>query len=281
MPQRDLINTLVSNTEQQARNTTKKISPRYNENFPEPLTAPDERLCAICHGCGYIIQEPPPGKYQAKTILCPVRCNGTDNLARLRDISQIKKGQLNWRLTGSNMHKLIRPAIAELVQIINSDEPAAFWYIHGPNGIGKSYILIAAINEGMLIQRSGLYTTTTKMLDALRNTHSDVAAFGTEYDLLENVRKSTILAIDEVGRERSTEYAEEKLFDIYNSRYQDAHVYGSNNEAKITLLAGNYPPDELEPYLQSRLQDKNGRVIDMSTKDAEGNYIHPDRRTVE
>jgi len=179
------------------------------------------------------------------------------------------------------MHDLILPDIRELVRIINSNEPAAFWYIHGPNGIGKSYILIAAINEGMLVQRSGLYTTTTKMLDALRNTHSDVAAFGTEHDLLEKVRRSTILAIDEVGRERSTEYAEEKLFDIYNSRYQDAHVYGNNNEAKITLLAGNYPPDELEPYLQSRLQDKNGRVIDMSMKDAKGNYIHPDRRTVE
>ena len=222
----------------------------------------------------------PSAQSNFKSIPCPARCNLSENLVRLRGVSDVKQGQLNWRLTGSNMHKLIRPAIAELVQIINSDEPAAFWYIHGPNGIGKSYILIAAINEGMIIQRSGLYTTTTKLLDALRNTHSDVAAFGTEHDLLEKVRKSTILAIDEVGRERSTEYAEEKLFDIYNSRYQDAHVYGVNNRAKITLLAGNFPPGDLEPYLQSRLQDKNGRVIDMSTKDKDGQFIHPDRRPI-
>ena len=168
----------------------------------------------------------------------------------------------------------------ELVEIIYGDEPAAFWYIHGPNGIGKSYILIAAINEGMTIQRSGLYTTTTQLLDALRNTHSDVEAFGTEHDLLKKVTGSTVLAIDEIGRERTTEYASEKLFDIYNTKYQDAHLYGSNNEAKITLLAGNYPPEELEPYLQSRLRDKNSRIIDMSIKDSKGNFILPDRRPV-
>jgi len=247
--------------------------------------APDERICTVCHGMKYVLPAfdatKPDARFNFEAIPCPAHCNASENLVRLRGVSAVKQGQLNWRLTGSDMHDLILPDIRELVRIINSNEPAAFWYIHGPNGIGKSYILIAAINEGMLVQRSGLYTTTTKMLDALRNTHSDVAAFGTEHDLLEKVRRSTILAIDEVGRERSTEYAEEKLFDIYNSRYQDAHVYGNNNEAKITLLAGNYPPDELEPYLQSRLQDKNGRVIDMSMKDAKGNYIHPDRRTVE
>ena len=223
----------------------------------------------------------PAARFNFQSIPCPARCNKSENLVRLRNVSDIKGGQLNWRLKESKMHRLIQPAITELVDIINSDEPAAFWYIHGPNGIGKSYILIAAINEGMQNQRSGLYTTTTKLLDALRNTHSDVAAFGTEHDLLEKVRRSTILAIDEVGRERSTEYAEEKLFDIYNSRYLDAHVYGANHRAKITLLAGNYPPDQLEPYLQSRLKDKNGRIIDMSTKDAKGEYVHPDRRTVE
>ncbi len=178
------------------------------------------------------------------------------------------------------MHYLIDQDIKNLVDIIHSEKPAAFWYIHGPNGIGKSYILIAAINEGMTIQRSGLYTTTTQLLDALRNTHSDTEFFGTERDLLRKVKGSTILAIDEVGRERTTDYAMEKLFDIYSERYQDAHVYGSNNEAKVTLLAGNYPPEELEPYLQSRLRDKNSLVIDMSVKDAEGKFIHPDRRPV-
>lgn len=262
----------------------KTTLPRYNEDFPEHFIAPDERLCAVCHGMKYISPKfdatKPNARFNYQAIPCPAHCNLSENLVRLRNISDIKQGQLNWRLTGSNMHKLIRSAMAELVQIINSDTPAAFWYIHGPNGIGKSYILIAAINEGMIIQRSGLYTTTTKMLDALRNTHSDVAAFGTEHDLLEKVRRSTILAIDEVGRERSTEYAEEKLFDIYNSRYLDAHVYGNSNEAKITLLAGNYPPEELEPYLQSRLKDKNSRVIDMSVKDKNGKFIHPDRRPV-
>lgn len=178
------------------------------------------------------------------------------------------------------MHKLVKQEIRELVDIIYSEDPAAFWYIHGPNGIGKSYILIAAINEGIEIQRSGLYTTTTQLLNALRNTHSDTEAFGTEYDLLRKVTGSTILAIDEIGRERTTDYALEKLFDIYNTRYQDAHMFGGNDKAKVTLLAGNYPPDQLEPYLQSRLLDKNSRILDMSVKDDEGEFIHPDRRPV-
>lgn len=229
----------------------------------------------------YVIVEPPPGKYQAETILCPAQCNASDNMQRLRSISQIKQGQQNWRLKHSEFHDLTMDAMKDLIKIIHSDEPAAFWYIYGPNGVGKSYILISAINEGLSLQRSGLYTTTTQLLDALRNTHSDASVYGTEQELLNKVKNCTILSIDELGRERTTEYASEKLFNIYDSRHQDAHVYGVNHNAKITLLAGNYEPDELEPYLQSRLQSRNGRIVDMSMKDSKGEYILPDRRKSE
>lgn len=274
----------MDNTEDRQQNTKKKTS-RFSEDFPrghEKLMAPDERLCAVCHGMLFVIPADDPKMpdfHYYRAVPCPARCNASENLIRLRGVSQIKKGQQNWRLTGGKFHDLTMDATRDLSQIITSDEPAAFWYIHGPNGVGKSYILIAAINEALAIQRSGLYTTTTQLLDALRNTHSDASVYGTEQDLLNRVNRVTVLAIDEIGRERTTEYASEKLFDIYNSRYQDAHVYGSNNEAKITLLAGNYPPSELEPYLQSRLQDRNSRIIDMSMKDSKGNYILPDRRT--
>ena len=232
--------------------------------------APDERLCAVCHGMKFVLPPYDPAKRHNenyKAIPCPANCNLSENLLKIRKLSQIKEGQLNWRLKGSNFHKRIRPHIIDLVEIIYSDEPAAFWYFHGPNGVGKSFILIAAINEAMTVQRTGFYSSTTQLLDALRSAHSDVQVWGTEQNILQKVTDSTIVGIDEIGRERTTEYASEKLFQIYNDRYQMAHVYGSRNEARITLLAGNYPPDQIEPYLQSRLQDRKSRIVNMSHPD--------------
>lgn len=179
--------------------------------------------------------------------------------------SQVKGTQKNWSLRGSKFHKKISSAIKELTAIAYSDDPAGFWYFHGPNGAGKSYILIATVNEAIRQQRSAMYTTTTQLLTLLRD--ATIESNQAERKMIQRMKDVTVLAIDELGRERSTEYAMEKLFQIFDSRYRSANHFKTDDSearAKLTVLGGNYLPSELEPYLQSRLSDSNSRIVSMA-----------------
>jgi DNA replication protein DnaC len=179
-------------------------------------------------------------------------------------MSQIEGREANFRLSGVQFPTQILDDMKTLLSLLTSDEPAGFWYIHGPNGVGKTYILIAAINEAIAQGRSGIYLSTTQMLSLLRETFSAKTVGLDEPQLLGQIKQATVLCIDELGRERDTDYSAEKLFEIFDHRYRAATQYDHNFPAKLTIFAGNYPLEELEPYLKSRLSDFQSKVIDLT-----------------
>jgi hypothetical protein len=79
---------------------------------------------------------------------------------------------------------------------------------------------------------------------------------------MSKLTKITILCIDELQRERTTDFGMEKLFELLNSRYNSANYYEHSDTAKLTVLASNFYPTELEPYLYSRLSGPNCRIVD-------------------
>lgn len=199
-----------------------------------------------------------------RSVPCPNGCNTSENKMRLRNVSQISGTQANWRISGIKFPTPILQHMDDLVSLVYADEPAGFWYLHGPNGSGKTYALVAAVNEAINQQRSGVYIKSPDLINLLRQSISSDSVHRSEPQLLRQIKATTVLAIDEIGRERSTEYAKEKLFEIIDERYRAAHMYDSGYPAKLTILAGNYPTDQIEPYLASRLRDRNSRVVDFS-----------------
>ena len=164
-------------------------------------------------------------------------------------------------LRGGNFPKSIAPHVKDLLEIIYADDPAGFWYFYGSNGCGKTHILAAAVNEAIKQQHSAIYTTTTQLLFLLRDDilEGDFDRAGA----LKQLKTATVLAIDDLGRERSIPHAMEKLFQTLDSRYRSAHNLDAKNPAMLTIMGGNLPPNELDPYLQSRLLDQNSRVVTM------------------
>lgn len=169
-----------------------------------------------------------------------------------------------WRLSLGKFRKDLHPVIEELIALITSDNPGGFWYIHGPNGVGKTYILTAAVNEAVAQLRSGVYTTAANMMNNLRAGFSAKSVGQQEPAILRDIKNTTVLCIDELGRERETDYTAEKIFEIVDSRYIAATQYGNELAAKLTIFASNFPLDEIDPYLKSRLSDRNSRIIDLS-----------------
>ena len=86
-----------------------------------------------------------------------------------------------------------------------------FW---GPVGTGKSYTAAAIANELLSRQVPVVMTSFIKLLDSAKSFEDD------ESDLLERLNKAKLLIIDDLGAERGTDYALEKVYDIIDSRYR-------------------------------------------------------------
>ncbi len=90
-----------------------------------------------------------------------------------------------------------------------------------------------------------LFMVVPDLLDHLRSAYqpgSDLA-----YDeLFELVRSAPVLILDDLGVQSSTPWAEEKLFQLINHRY---------NGQLPTVFTTNLDPTEFDPRIQSRLTD--------------------------
>jgi DNA replication protein DnaC len=229
-----------------------------------PIIPPDERICSVCWGLGFTLPTTTSEYDYPRCIPCPNECNQQENKLRLKTGAGIKAAHETWSLRTGKFTKSIQPAIKDLIALIYHQTPAGFWLLHGGNGVGKTYIQISAINEAIRQGRSAYYTTASEIINEFRAAAMYKDDREAESKLLNKIAQVTILCIDELGRERNTDYAVEKMFQLLDVRYQLAHHHSLNEPAKLTILATNYLPHELEPYLQSRLKDRNSRIVDMT-----------------
>ena len=112
-------------------------------------------------------------------------------------------------------------------------------YIVGGNGTGKTH-LAAAIALQLIGQGVPVIFKTSPDLFA------DVKkAFGerdgiTEYDITRAYKTVDLLIIDDLGKERCSEWSMTTLYEIINDRYEDC---------KPTIIVTNYAPDDLATAL--------------------------------
>ena len=109
----------------------------------------------------------------------------------------------------------------------------------GPPGIGKTHIAVAALRE--VIRRTGargLYYDTRALLRDIRSTYNPVLHMA-EMDVIRPVMEAEVLVLDDLGAERLTDWVEETMSLIVNTRY---------NERRPTIFTSNYEdiPDEGE-----------------------------------
>jgi len=109
----------------------------------------------------------------------------------------------------------------------------------GPPGIGKTHIAVAVLRD--VVRRTGargMYYDTRALLKDIRSTYNPVTHTA-EMDVIRPVMDAELLVLDDLGAERLTDWVEETMSLIVNTRY---------NERRPTIFTSNYEdvPDEGE-----------------------------------
>ena len=122
-------------------------------------------------------------------------------------------------------------------------------FFMGLYGTGKTH-LAAAIANHYIRQQGGraLFTVVPDLLDHLRAAFNPAATNGITYDQrFQDVRDVPLLVLDDLGTENATPWAKEKLFQIFNHRY---------NERLATVVTTNQDFSQIDERIVSRLLDR-------------------------
>lgn len=210
--------------------------------------------CPICHGAGFTVLDLPPGHPDFGKAM-PCNCRQQDRTTRqARRLQSLSTLDLLRQMTfatfdpepehlsaekRNNMHTVFETCLSY------AQEPENWLVLAGTYGCGKTHLAAAIAHARIDMGEAVLFMVAPDLLDHLRATYgpgSDVS-----YDeLFEHVRTAPLLILDDLGAQSNTPWAQEKLFQLLNHRY---------NAELPTVITTNQRIDDMEPRLRSRLLD--------------------------
>ena len=113
-------------------------------------------------------------------------------------------------------------------------------FLEGQPGVGKTHLAVAMLRQ--VVEQTnarGLFYDTRDLLRLIRSTY-DASIRTTELDILRPVMQADLLVLDDLGAEKTSEWVEETMNLIVNTRY---------NERRLTIFTSNYAdiPDDTDP----------------------------------
>jgi len=190
--------------------------------------------------------------------LVPCQCNkgepGEERLERLRKDSGDLALKLLRNMTFENFDRrrvnLPREEQKNLEWAFNearrfAEEPKDWIVFLGVNGCGKTHLAAAIGNYQLQRGRPIFFMAVPDLLDHLRATFSPDSVV-TYDELFDKVRNAPLLILDEFGEQASTAWAQEKLYQVINYRY---------NARLPTVLTTCLALEDIETRIGSRLAD--------------------------
>ena len=121
----------------------------------------------------------------------------------------------------------------------------------GPPGIGKTHLAVAVLRRVILTKGArGLFYDTRDLLRVIRSTYNPLVRTA-EMDILRPVMEADLLVLDDLGSEKTSEWVEETMNLIVNTRY---------NERRHTIFTSNYDdtPDDAGDHTSETLKERIG-----------------------
>jgi DNA replication protein DnaC len=126
-----------------------------------------------------------------------------------------------------------------------AEKPSGWLVFTGPHGSGKTHLAAAISFYRADLGERPIFVVVPDLLDHLRATFSPSSAVS--YDRrFEEVKTTPLLILDDLGTQSTTAWAREKLYQLFNYRY---------NAELPTVITTSDTLDEIDPRLRSRILD--------------------------
>jgi DNA replication protein DnaC len=150
-----------------------------------------------------------------------------------------------------------------------SHSPEGWLIFQGVNGCGKTHLAAAIGNYQLTQGKPVFFIVVPDLLDYLRSTFSPQSNISYD-ESFENIKKIPLLILDDFGEQAATPWAQEKLYQLINYRY---------NAKAPTVITTCLSLDEIESRISSRMVDPQlSLVFNIMAPDYRGN-IKPSKRS--
>lgn len=224
------------------------------DSAPAPDLAEEADVCPLCGGAGYVrrpVRLGHPDFGRAFPCQCVENERQEDKVARLQRYSNL--GPLarlafeNLSPHGRSPNALHQERFADAVaaSLRFTQDPSGWLVFTGPSGCGKTHLAAAIAGRSIKSGCAALFMVVPDLLDHLRSAYRPGSEMGYD-ELFEMLKSAPLLVLDDFGVQSSTPWAQEKLFQLLNHRY---------NARIPTVFTTNLSLDAFDPRLRSRLSD--------------------------
>lgn len=219
-----------------------------------PSPSPRPPLCPICQGMGFITLDVPvdhPDFGRAVPCQCTRAQHEARRVASLADASNLQQlGHMTFatfRTEGQALPEAKRRNLSQAYDLARefARDPHGWLVFFGGYGCGKTHLGAAIAHERISQGEPALFVVVPDLLDYLRSAFApdSPATFDERFTAL---RDAPLLILDDLGAQSSTPWAEEKLYQLLNHRY---------NAQLPTVITSNCQLEDIEQRLRSRLAD--------------------------
>ena len=154
----------------------------------------------------------------------------------------------------------LRTAFNRAVEFARS--PEGWLIFHGLNGCGKTHLAAAIANYRLAQGKPVFFVVVPDLLDHLRSTFSPDSKISYD-EFSEKLKETPLLILDDFGEQSATPWAQEKLYQLINYRYN----------ARLPMVVTTcLSLDEIETRISSRMVDPMiSLVFNITAPDYRGN----------
>jgi DNA replication protein DnaC len=218
------------------------------------VSSADEGACPICRGARFVRMNV-PAEHPDFGQAVPCRCTRDESADRRAErlMAYANIGPLARLSFGNLIERGRSPVPREQEQYRRcvddarafADAPEGWLLLSGASGCGKTHIAAAIVNRILERGDPALFVVVPDLLDHLRSAYQPGAEIGYD-ELFERVRNAPVLVLDDLGTQAPTPWAQEKLFQLINHRF---------NMRLPTVVTTNLLPEQIDERLRTRLTD--------------------------